>query len=205
MTSIKQKEGGFTIIELIIALAIFASVSIMSYKAINQLIKSNSHIYIENQKWQQFMLFFDRFETDIRHHIDRPIRNKDDQIEPAWYGTPYLTGEYGVNLAFSRLGEIQGNDFLMDSRRVGYRLKNGSIETLIWPVLDLAPSSKPEIFKLLDNVADFSIDYLNENGRWSKTWPNESMQLNPTINYPRAILISVVLNSGESVVRVFSL
>ena len=203
--TVSSKQQGFTLIEVIIALAIFATISILAYKGIDQLLKTKGRIDEEDQRWQQLMVFFDRFEADVRHHINHPVRNWEDQLEPAWFGKPTFRGEEDAQLSLSRLGEADQTGFLMDSRRVGYRFKEGVIETVLWPALDMAPASKVEVFKLVDHVADFSIAYLNPNGQWSSVWPVNPVTTDPISYYPRAVSLSITLQSGESISRIFSL
>ena len=75
-----HKIKGFTLVEVIIALAIFAVLSIIGYKGISSLIQTKERVQIEDAKWQELMVFFDRFEFDIKQSINRPIRNRDNDI-----------------------------------------------------------------------------------------------------------------------------
>ena len=200
-----KKAEGFTLIEVIIALAIFSLVSIVAYKGIDQLIKTKNRLDQENHKWQQLVIFFDQFESDIRQHIDRPVRNSQGQTEPAWLAKPSFSSPNDAQIMLSRLGDPQQTGYLMDGRRVGYRLNQGAVEIVLWPSLDLAESVKPEIFKMVDGVSDFSLTYLNQHGKWVKSWPDNSSQDTPINYYPRAVLVKISLTSGEFIYRVFAL
>ena len=68
---IRIKEKGFTLIEVIIALAIFSLISIAAYKSIDGLIKIKERIENEDRKWRQVMVFLDRFEMDIKQHLTK--------------------------------------------------------------------------------------------------------------------------------------
>ena len=205
-----HKIKGFTLVEVIIALAIFAVLSIIGYKGISSLIQTKERVQIEDAKWQELMVFFDRFELDIKQSINRPIRNRDDDIEPAWLGRPVYAGEYGAQLAISRFGDPEQTGFLMDSRRIAYRLHDGAVELLMWPSLDLAPSAKPEIFKVLTNVSQISFNYLSTDGQWLNVWPEP-------VNYtasayaqkppftPAAVQLNITFATGEVVTRIFAL
>ena len=115
----KQKTLGFTLIEVIVALSIFAVLSIIGYKGISSLIQTKERVQIEDDKWQQLILFFDRFELDIKQSVNRPITTRDNTIEPAWLARPTFAGEDGAQLVFSRFGDPEQSGFLMDTRRVG--------------------------------------------------------------------------------------
>jgi general secretion pathway protein J len=200
-----QKSRGFTLIEVIIALSIFAVLSIIGYKGISSLIQTKARVEIEDNKWQELILFFDRFELDVKQHVNRPIRTSDDNVEPAFLGRPSFAGEDGAQLAFSRFGDPEQQGFLMDTRRVGYRLNAGAIELLIWPSLDVAPSARPEVFKVLTHVAQLSFGYLSVDGQWLNSWPEANVSASQKSFAPSAVQLMIKMETGEIVTRVFAL
>lgn len=200
-----QKSRGFTLIEVIIALSIFAVLSIIGYKGISSLIQTKVRVEIEDSKWQELILFFDRFELDVKQSVNRPIRTRDDNVEPAWLGRPSFAGEDGAQLVFSRFGDPEQLGFLMDTRRVGYRLHAGAIELLIWPSLDAAPSAKPEVFKVLTHVAQVTFGYLSADGQWLNSWPDITMNASQKSFAPSAVQLMIKLETGEIVTRIFAL
>ncbi len=201
----KQKTKGFTLIEVIIALSIFAVLSVVGYKGLNSLIQTQERVAAEDDKWQQLVLFFDRVELDVKQSVNRPIRGRDGSLEPAFIGSTSYAGEFGAQLVFSRFGDSEQTGFLMDTRRVAYRLHDGAIELLIWPTLDAAPSAKPEIFKVLTHVAQISFSYLAQDGRLVNVWP-DVLQVSEKKSFaPSALQMSIKLNSGETVTRIFAL
>lgn len=201
----KQKTRGFTLIEIIVALSIFAVLSVVGYKGLNSLIQTKERITVEDDKWQQLILFFDRVELDIKQSVNRPIRGRDGSIEPAWVGHPSYAGEYGAQLVFSRFGDPEQTGFLMDTRRIGYRLNDGAVELLIWPSLDAAPNAKPEVFKVLPHVAQITLSYLTQDGRFINVWPENSALSEPRSFAPSALQMSIKLVTGEMVTRIFAL
>lgn len=201
---LKQKNRGFTLIEVIVAMSIFAVLSIIGYKGISSLIQTKVRVEVEDSKWQQLVLFFDRFELDVKQSVNRPILSRDDTVEPAWLGRPSFSGENDAQLVFSRLGDPEQSGFLMDTRRVGYRLHDGSVELLIWPSLDVAPLSKPEVFKVLPHVAQVTFSYLSADGRWLNAWP-DATQAQPKAFAPTAVQLAIKLETGEMITRVFAL
>jgi general secretion pathway protein J len=202
---LKQKNRGFTLIEVIVALSIFAVLSIIGYKGISSLVQTKERVEVEDAKWQQIILFFDRFELDVKQSVNRPIRTREDTVEPAWLGRPSFAGEDGAQLVFSRFGDPEQLGFLMDTRRVGYRLHDGAIELLIWPSLDVAPSAKPEVFKVLTHVAQISFSYLSTDGRWLNAWPEATVTTQQKSFAPSAVQLIIKLETGEMVTRVFAL
>jgi len=207
---ITKKSRGFTLVEVIIALSIFAVLSIIGYKSISSLIQTKERVEVDDVKWQQLVTFFDRFELDVKQSVNRPIRNRDDVFEPAWLGKPTYEGENGSQLAFSRLGDPDQPGFLMDTRRIGYRLHNGAVELLIWPSLDAAPNTKPEIFNVLPHVSQIAFSYLSEDGRWLSAWPESTVTTQLTTTQqksfaPSAVQLNIKFETGEIVTRIFAI
>lgn len=202
---LRPKSFGFTLIEVIVALSVFAALSIIGYKGINSLIQTKQRITVEDSKWQELILFFDRFELDIKQCVKRPIRTNNDQLQAAWLAAPSFAGKDGAQLVFSRFGDPDQLGFLMDTRRVGYRLHEGSIELLIWPSLDAAPSAKPERFKVLTHVAQVTFAYLAADGQWLNAWPDVTQTIAQKSFAPSAVQLTIKLETGEVVSRVFAL
>lgn len=206
----KQKNNGFTLIEIMVAISIFSVLSIVGYKGISSLIQTKHRVEVEDTKWQQLMVFFDRFELDVKQSVNRPIRSGEDVIEPAMLGQPTFSGEDGAQLSFSRFGDPEQSGFLMDTRRVGYRLNGGAVELLIWPALDAASTSKPEVFNVLPQVTQMTFRYLTADGLWLNHWPEQALTLqggNSQQKYfsPNALELTIKLDTGEIVSRVFAL
>ena len=93
----------------------------------------------------------------------------------------------------------------MDTRRIAYRLHEGAIELLIWPSLDAAPGAKPEVFKVLPHVAQVVFSYLTADGRLVNSWPENPPTTQKIYFAPSALQISVQLDTGETVTRVFAI
>ena len=202
---LKQKTKGFTLIEVIVALSIFALLSVVGYKGLGGLIQTKVRVVAEDDKWQQLVLFFDRVELDVKQSVNRPIRGRFGDLEPAFIGRATYEGEYGAQLIFSRFGDRDQSGFLMDTRRIAYRLNNGAVELLIWPSLDAAPSAKPEIFKVLTNVAQMTFSYLTHDGRLVSAWPDIATVSESKTFVPVALKVSIKLGSGETLTRLFAI
>jgi len=202
---LRPKIKGFTLIELIVALSIFAVMSVLSYKGLTSLIQTKERVSVEDEKWQQLIVFFDRIELDLKQSVNRSITDRDGILEPAFIGRPNYAGDYGAQLIFSRFGDREQTGFLMDTRRIAYRLKDGAVELLIWPSTDAAPNSKPEIFKVLPHVVQIYFTYLTQDGRFVNEWPDRISVTDTSSYAPTALKILIKLDGGEAVSRIFAL
>jgi general secretion pathway protein J len=187
------KRSGFTLLEILIAIAIVALLALMGYRALSALSESESRLSAEATRWRTLDLFFARLEADLREAVPRPARSGAAR-EAAWLAAVDAAGNGA--LAFSRAGP----DFAIDpgsvGQRLGYRLRNGSIEVLYWPGYDRPRNGEPAAYALLSGVTQFRLSYLTGTGIWVDSWP-----IGGEADLPRATRVMVTLASGEEIER----
>lgn len=197
----KRPSLGFTLLELVVALAIFALISAFSYRALDLVLDTRATVTAEGKKWRDITLLFARLEQDMSRLANRPVRDSRDLLSPALLGEPVAAGEDEAQLAFTRMGLEGQSGALNDVQRVGYRLRDGKVEMLVWPVLDQAPRTRPEAEAVLDGVKALEIRYLGAEGAWWPRWPKPGAPG----ELPRALEVTLELMSGERVSRLFAL
>jgi general secretion pathway protein J len=193
MTRNAIPSRGFTLIEVLLALAILALIATLGYRAVAALSDSETALATEATRWRTLDLFFARFEGDLRQAIPRPARLSDTRA-PAWTGAADAAGNGA--LEFSRAGP----EFVLDPRsagqRLGYRYRDGAVEVLYWASYDRPRELEPTAYTLLDGVARFELAYLARGDSWVSAWP-----LPGENELPRAIRIRLTLASGERIER----
>ncbi len=189
---------GFTLVELLVALTIFAVLSALSYRSLSSLLQTRERITQETTRWREVMLFFNRVDSDLRQHVNRPVMIGQGE-KPAFLGKISDLPDDAL-LSFSRFGNPHQNGALMDTQRISYRLKAGHIEMLIWPALDIEEDTKPAAYTILSGVKTMTIRYMhNKTLTWVNSWPTKEKQ---AAVFPKAIDISVTLATGENLNRI---
>ncbi|HZI83072.1 MAG TPA: prepilin-type N-terminal cleavage/methylation domain-containing protein, partial [Casimicrobiaceae bacterium] len=120
----RRAHRGFTLIEVLIAVAIVALLSLLGYRALAALSDSEEKLSTEATRWRTLDLFFARLEGDLRQAIPRPARLADAR-EPAWLGASDAAGN-GL-LAFSRAGPEFALEPASAGTRLEYRYHDGSV------------------------------------------------------------------------------
>jgi len=138
-------------------------------------------------------LFFARLEADLRAAVPRAARSG-TALEPAWMAGVDSAGNGA--LAFSRAGAEFALDPGSAGQRLGYRLRDGSIEVLYWGGYDRPRDSDPTAYALLSGVTQLRLSYLTGTGLWVESWP-----LAGESDLPRAARVAVTLASGEQIER----
>lgn len=189
----KRACAGFTLIEVLLAVAIVALIAALGYRAVAALSDSETKLAAEAARWRTLDLFFARLEGDLRQAMPRPARLSETR-EPAWVGVADAAGNSA--LAFSRAGP----EFTLEPRsagqRLAYRYREGAIDVLYWASYDRPRGALPTAYTLLDGVARFHVAYLTRDGAWADAWPRAGEN-----DLPRAIRVRLTLASGEMIER----
>ena len=196
---------GFTLIEVLIALTIFAVMSALAYRGLTSILDARDRVAQENRKWREISIFFARLEADLVNAVPRDIRNSNNLTESAFIGNATFARETEAQLMFTRMGLPGAAGTLAAPQRLGYRLKQGSIEELVWPVLDQGQRTVPSVYPLLTGVNALRLRYLDYANQWRDTWPLLSSGAAPVTRLPKAVEVALTLDSGETITRLLLL
>lgn len=196
-----MRQRGFTLVEVLVALTIFALMSVLSYRGLTSVLQTREHLAEDNRRWRDLALTLAQIEQDVGMVVDRPVRDSGDLLQPALLGDPQALGATAAQLSLTRMGMAWQRGVLADVQRHGYRLNNGTLEQLVWPVLDQGPLSEPAVHVLLERVNRFELRYMDGAGNWQPRWPLPGV----AATLPAAVEVVVELDGGVSVTRVFAL
>jgi general secretion pathway protein J len=196
MIAMKQPQSGLTLIELIVAVALLALLTVMAYRGMDSMTRANDRTVAETERWRATTLLLERFGSDVSQPARRAIRGQAGTALPAWWGRVVSEpGGADAQFEFSRKSPPG-----LDETRLGYRLRGGIVELLVWRVLDRAPGSAAEVYPLLENVRALRVQHLDAQGVWQDQWPVTDAE-----PLPRAVSIELTLAEGPSVKRIFAL
>jgi len=192
---------GLTLVELLVAIAIFGVLSGVAYRALTVVLESRGRLEQENRKWRDIALFLTRLEQDFAASAPRPIRAaSDDSFSPALVGTPTPRGASDGQVVLTRTGFAVAPGAIDPPRRIGYRLRGEVVELLYWSGLERGPRSEPRTVAVLRGVRAMDLRYLDRRGQWHLAWPPPG-STNPQTEIPTGVELSVTLVSGERITR----
>jgi len=198
-------DRGFTLFELLVAMAIFAVMSVMAYSGLRSMIETRELIVDEADQLAELQLAFTFLERDIQQAVQRCVLSEDNELLPAmvWDDIP------GPHLEFTRGGWSNPAGRPRSSMvRVQYVLAEGALMRLKWPSLDRAPGSEPSSRRMLGGVDSFAAEFLDDLGQWHEKWPTpEDLAAGPTRKVleklPVAVRISMDVKGWGRINRLF--
>lgn len=162
-----MNQRGFTLMELLLALAIFAIMSAMAYTGLSQTLQSRESINAALERTQKLQIAIFRIQSDLEQTASRSIRDEFGENQPALLGS----AENGIT--FTRNGWRNPLQEVRSTlQRVGYRLdEDNKLMRLHWRVLDRAQDSPPIETELIEDVESLEWRYLSSDDSWVDRWP----------------------------------
>ncbi|HEY5683584.1 MAG TPA: type II secretion system minor pseudopilin GspJ [Sulfuricaulis sp.] len=191
-----KREKGFTLLELLVAIGIFALISAIAYGSLIRLMNDRARLEAEHNFWRSLSLTFTRLEDDFSQARERSIRDVIGFAQPAFRGQPTdIRAIAPPSVELTRGGVLSfGDTTRPDLQRVGYRLVDGTLMRLTWPVLDLGPQTAPVETPILKNVEEFHVRFFAPAGVWIDVWPAEGI----SEILPRGVEVRLILTGqGE--------
>jgi general secretion pathway protein J len=159
------RTRGFSLIELLVALVIFATMAAIAYAGLGSITRARAALDEREGLYEALGRTLALIERDLRAVAVRPTRNSDGAMLPALFGQSDAL-ELSVFGPGRRLGADLG---LVE--RIGYLRNEDGVQRLRWPVLDRTPSTQPDRRVLLPAVERLRWRYLASDGRWHDRWP----------------------------------
>ncbi|MDR1530243.1 MAG: type II secretion system minor pseudopilin GspJ [Burkholderiales bacterium] len=193
-----KRITGFTLMEVLIALMIFATISVLAYRAVGAMTDSEFRLSQEAAHWRLLEQFFTRFEADARQALPRPMMDGNRKL-PAWQTTNDGRGRLSLQFAraATRLPAAVGTQ---QGQRIAYEWRDGHINIQYWPAFDNVPSAVPQTYRLLDDVTLFHVDYLTQSDSWVENWSSSDEAA-----LPRAMRVRIAMRNSAIVERIFAL
>ena len=196
-----MRTRGFTLLELLVALAIFSVVAVLAYGGLSTVLDQSALTEERADRLGMLQKTYLILQRDLEQVVPRDIRDEfGDRIGP-------LTGK--PTFQFTRGGWRNPLDHPRSTlQRVGYLLEDGKLTRYAWSVLDRAQDSKPVEQLLAADITDLQVRYLDAQNRWQEQWPKEQSGADPegpSEALPRAVELTLEHEYFGTLVWLFQL
>lgn len=191
-------QQGFTLLELIIAIAIFAVVSVLTYSGLNSVIQTSQVTEESADELRQLQLAMVFVQRDLMQIVPRQVNNGSGQASEA-----FLSSQGNSLLEFSRGGNPNpANTLRSGLQRVRYIIEDEKWLRLSWNKLDRTDGEEAQRQLLLDKVTNLSFRFMNSQKQWQDTWQKENIS-GRVIELPMAIEMNLEHTQWGEIQRIF--
>lgn len=197
-------QGGMTLLEVLVAMAIFSIIAAAGYSTLAQWVKVQARLQEQADFWRRLELVFSLIETDLAQATDRAPRIpgliRSLSFEGSANGRTSAGGDLfqftsGANASFR---DTAASPYL----RIAYRIQDEALYRVIWPRVDRPYGQQGLASKTLDGVDGIRLRYLVARGKWVDSWNVEIVDDN-NATLPRAVEMTLTLKDRGSFQRIF--
>ncbi len=196
----RQQQSAFTLLELLVAIAIFSFMSAAVFTGVRQIVVERELVQAHTAELIELQRAVRYLQTDFAQFHPRSVRGSLGRTRrPALVSDP--SEEFAVEL--SREG---WRNFAKQPRgtlqRVNYKLIDGELIREYWPVMDRMLAAESRELVLLEGVEKFEMAYMDENGEWQEDWPPANAGTGWQTPVPLAVRYTVTLDSFGEIQRI---
>ncbi|SMF77974.1 type II secretion system minor pseudopilin GspJ [Allosphingosinicella indica] len=175
-------EGGFTIVELLVALLIFGMLSAAGVALLSFSVRAQDAANARLGELSEVRRTGAILTADLAQATERLTRDEAGAPRPAFEGND---GGQTVLMGFTRRGwENLDNADRPSIQKVEYLLGEGRLERRAWRFVDGAAAMPPTV--LIEGVRAVRLRYRDQRGEWRDRWdPNRPVDL------PRAVELTI--------------
>jgi len=141
-----RQAHGFTLLEILIALAVFAVLAVMAYGGLRAILQAQAGTDPRAKQLGQLQSAIYQLNEDLNQAVNRNVRDELGGPEPA-----FSQGRGSELLVFTRSVPSWGQQTAANElQRVSYRFENGALYRQVWTILDRTPQTLFRRRKLLE-------------------------------------------------------
>lgn len=192
-------QAGFTLIEVVISLAVFAIVGTMAFSGLNVTLKQQVRLTERAEQIKDLQLTLKYLERDINQIARRSIRDQFGDQQFAFTADR----DFFVSFTFSGWRNPAGLS-RSNLQRVSYEIRDQELIRHTWNRLDGMIVENARSTPLLKDITEIEWSFLNEQNNWINQWPPINDQ-GSDVTLPRAVSVSLNIASWGEITRLFPL
>ncbi len=177
-------QRGFTLIEVLIAMAIVAIIGVASAQVVSSVIASDEASRKADKRITLLQRTYQTIQRDMLQMTSRAVRFNGGKPRKQFI----LAGENVIEsdddgIVFTRKGWRNPAQMFPRSnlQGVGYRVVDGKLERLHYLYPDQGAGVEPQVTTLIEGVIGFKIEYFDAK-KWQKQWQKPSLPQGIALN-----------------------
>ncbi|KPZ51924.1 MULTISPECIES: type II secretion system minor pseudopilin GspJ [unclassified Pseudoalteromonas] len=193
-----MKQRGFTLIEVLVAMAILAVVIMATHQILDSTTKAKEASDEKIAELNGLQTAFRLMDQDFSQMTQRTVRNEagDAQAQYLLAGRYILESQYD-GIAFVRDGWVNPINLLPRSelQAVGYRVLDDNLERIYRVYVDQLDNMEPRVQVVLKGIEELKFEFLDANNEWQEQWQIKAL--------PKAVAVTLQQIEAEPIRRVF--
>ena len=180
---------GFTLIEVLIALALFAILAAITSSSMYHAFNTRQRITVQAERLNELQLAIALINQDSEQFVNRPVQGNDFKLFPAFIG-------HSSDVEFTRGGLPNPNGIETRStlKRIALICQNNQLIRRSWATLDTPNREDYEDRVLLNNLQDCHFAFLDDELQVINQWVNDpAAESKITKPFPKAIQLNLAL------------
>lgn len=195
-----SRQQGFTLLEVLVAIAVFAMLSLSAYQVMNGVQLSDQQSRDHNARLQEIQRAMVMMDNDFRQVVARKTRNQGEApSDKLLLSGEYLLDSSSQGIMFTRTGWQNPQQMFPrgENVRVGYRIVEDTLERVWFRYPDTVVGSEPLIRQVLAKVTKLSFRFYSKQ-KWQEEWAQAAA-------LPEGIMIQLTLEDFGEIERVYML
>ena len=195
----KSRHTGFTLLEVLLALVIFAILSLSAYAVLQGVMRNDEVSQAKIARLSELQRSFATLSRDFTQILPRATRINGEATTTLFQAERFQLESDDWAVMFVRAGWLNPGGELRRSelQKVGYRLRQHTLERLTYLYPDAVTGTEPTITPLLNHVSAFTLRFY-KNDAWLTQW------MTPTV-LPAAVEVTLTLDDYGTIRRLFLL
>lgn len=196
-----RPQSGFTLIEVLVAMAIFGVMTLLAYQALDMTLANSSVLSDRMERLQTIQRTVRYLSNDFASAAPRPVRDE--------LGTTYLpavmvspANDFALAITHGSWTNPAGLPRSTQQRTV-YKLEEDRLLRIYYTVLDSTYANNVVSTEILDGVVSLEFVLFDENGKDVNQWPPTNvLGAAGQIMRPRAVEIILTLEDQGEIRRI---